>query len=1237
MSLNAADAYNQALELFSSLYEDMFSTDLPAGLSPACEDVWFLPGLVQTRPALNNTIAIPSGETDLDTVSLTEFASPTGDFFTLWLYSDGSLWQQDDDTLTLTKIGTVSAGTQFRSVTAFEKQFFAFYNQTLSDAFSDSPFAGADVPRYLDKNGNLWRVTQDAPAVPPTFGNVQTLPYALVQTSTTGSPLTPTGVVTADPVTTTTRVPKNEGPGFGFVTTTVYYQLVYTCSSAVPSTWLGQIVAITGFTGTNASLVNITGQIIAVSGDTFTLGVYYTTSINNTTGGTATLTGNYLTRVGNIVSAFVGTTQPANLTPGFYVQVSGPSGAAINGPNWTIATIARDATGLVTVTLSTQLTNLAAGSQLYINASDVTDFPVGLQTVYQVLSASGGTTVFTISNPTWGNGAVTSSSAGGSVYQVWSGIYQILSLVNDPTNGWYITWFQLGPDTFENSTGGTVQVQAQVPGGPRSAVLIFESENGAQTAPSVPIQLFPIGGSNLLQASNLLIGPPGTAKRIIALTPAYGSSYFYITPSYIPSTAGLSPVIGLGTIVNDNTSISTILDFSDAQLTAGTEIDIAGNDLFNQVVLAPCLGCIEYQGRLGWWGEINDIKNLINGHFDGGYAPVFGTVDTSGTAVTLVGGGGFVNGSGIPVSNGSTIYINGVPYVIQSVTDNSDLVLTASAGVQTNVPFYILSANGAAIPGWTTSGLGAYLVPNVDPSLGFACQLQSSSGVAAYLEQPFTTDYYGGPIGEPLTTYIFRCLATYVPGNAVASTLTVQITSPTAGSLAVGSISVFPTTQGWISFTVTGILPAVMPTDAVIKISFESDAGGGEPATLTLDELELINASQPVLFQQMRMSYFDNEFGYDEETGLLGLDGSAKITAAFKQRGYLYALSDGPLFQTQNTGQGEPNTWPFPAFGGDGNCFGPNAVTTTDPKQDGSDIAWWAGAMGLQVFNGGPPKKLSQELQPSWESINQNAPTAVWIQNDSVERLVYVGIPTGTATKCNLVLPMSYRAVDAAYNVPDPIHTSYSGKVIATDLCRKWTRWNMPMSCGAMLTRPGLQRQMFFGGQEHSNFYSLNFAKYTDDDYGQIFSYYTTYFFFNHDIEQNTPALGLHQKLFSYLTAYITGVGFIQPTALANNLDNEWETTAAGWDPINLTWIESGSPSNPFASVPLTNGVLLNDLEWGLNIKNVARVAIKWQSSPNPAGDSPKPATDSAFVLTHMVMSCREDRVSPVRGSNIPA
>lgn len=463
MAINAGksqDTFSFALELFSSLYQDMSATDLPAGLSPDNQNVWYLPGSVQSRPALNKlfTSLNPPPVSDVDTVSLAEYAAPTGDFLAIWLYSNGDLYQRSAKTGAVTQLGPaqiVTPGSQFRSVTAFNKQWFAFFNQQLSSAtvggFTDSDFVGAEPPRYLDQQGNVWRVTQDAPAVAPVFANVQTSPFALVQTSTAGSPLTVTSAETIDPVTTvTTTQNPNPPPALIHTHQTVYQQLLYGCSTAVPSSWLGQTVVVTGFTGSNAYLANITGQIVAVSGSTFTLAVNYTTFFNISGSATATLTGNYLTRSGNIVTAYVGSTQPPNLTPGFYVNIG--NGGVINGPNWTISAIARDSTGLVTVTISTQLTNLPSGAQLFISATDTTDFPPSTQTVYQVLSATGGNTTFTISNPTWGNGAVTNST-GGSVYQVWSGVFEILSVGDNSTNGWYLTYFQLGPDSYENATG----------------------------------------------------------------------------------------------------------------------------------------------------------------------------------------------------------------------------------------------------------------------------------------------------------------------------------------------------------------------------------------------------------------------------------------------------------------------------------------------------------------------------------------------------------------------------------------------------------------------------------------------------------------------------------------------------------------------------------------------------------------------------------------------------------------
>ena len=220
---------------------------------------------------------------------------------------------------------------------------------------------------------------------------------------------------------------------------------------------------------------------------------------------------------------------PTQFQPGFYAQIINTNGTQIDGPSWTIASIARDSTGLVTVEISTQLTNLPSGASLYINASDTTDFPAGFQTVFQVLGVSGGNTVFTISDPTWGNGAVVTSS-GGSVFQQWSGVFEILTTGVDGNGNNFFTYFQLGPDTIlSNDSTGTPQAQisAQIAPGTCNAVIMFKSVNGAITAPSVPVQLSVNGGTSLLSAQQLPIGPPGTAQRILAFTAAYGASYFY--------------------------------------------------------------------------------------------------------------------------------------------------------------------------------------------------------------------------------------------------------------------------------------------------------------------------------------------------------------------------------------------------------------------------------------------------------------------------------------------------------------------------------------------------------------------------------------------------------------------------------------------------------------------------------------------------------------------------------------
>jgi hypothetical protein len=1178
MTINAGnqrDTFSMALEIFSSMYGDMDPSDLPPGLSPDNRDCWYIPGKVQTRPALNKLLTSPPVAEDV--VSLTEYSNPNGDYNWIWLYANGAYYQRSALTETVTQLGSVTEGSQFRSITAFDKQFFAFFNQGSFDGgFANSPYVGYDVPRYWDGK-NIWRVTQDAPAITPTVIDYQqSLAITDIQIQGIGAPIaaSPTGATETGNVVT--------------IKTTTAHGLIPNQSVFIEG------VGVSGYNGLQ------TIQTVP-SPTTFT---YLSNSLSlAASGGGSAVTPN----------AFIEATGTGNdfLNIGDNIIITGTGSGLDNGISNTLTgTVDTDPTGtIVSLVSGSPFPAALAGAQITINGVVVTVNVVMSSTSLSLIgpttaSLSGAAYTASIVNPpTW----------------------PVISMSNQPPAGghWRIFFdFSSAPAeiTFTETHTGNVFLGGQSTAGPHKIVCMFASVNGAITAPSVQIPFESVGNTQWV-ITNLPIGPPGTAQRILAFTPAYGSSYFYLGPSVIPATIFTPEVLNQGTIVNDNTSITAQFSIADEELTSGINIGIQGNNLFQQIVLSPCLGCIEYLSRLGWWGEINDIKNFLNNHFDGGYAPPSGVVNTSGSTVSWISGNQFISSFANAV-----MYISGVPYTIgPTVTSSTSLSLTTSAGSQSNVPFYVLYPDSSP-PGWNSLGT-VNLVPQSDQSLGFAAQLVSS-GSQSSISQPCYQDNLGGLIIQPNIPYTFRCLANYIPGNGTSGLLSVLINSGTLGNIAFGSLAFnnFPS-DGWIDISLPSI--PVIPQDAIFTIGFLSDATGGGPASITIDEIEMIDANQPVLYNQMRISYFQNAFGYDDITGILDYEGPEKLTAAFIQRSYLYALTDGPMHQTQNNGTTEPNGWGFPSVNDECDCYGPNAVTSTE------DVAWWAGQSGFRVFSGASPKKLSQEMQPTWETIANINPPGIWVCNDPEERLVYIGLKVIVEDEpANIILPMSYRAVDSAYNVPDPLHISYSGKLITSDLCRKWTIWNTPMPCGAILHNlaadvlEGSTGQMFFGGEEFGNLYSLNFNKFTDDDYGQISSYYTTYFFFNHEIEQNSPQLGLHQKMYTYLTAYITGVGTMQPQLLMNNLNNPWGTYPTVWDPVNIKWMQSGSLTNPLAAVPLTNGVLKNDLEWGLNINSAARLAVRY--APQPLAGQ----TDAAFVLTHCVLSARSEKIAPVRGSN---
>lgn len=589
--------------------------------------------------------------------------------------------------------------------------------------------------------------------------------------------------------------------------------------------------------------------------------------------------------------------------------------------------------------------------------------------------------------------------------------FQVLTVDTTKTPN-VITWFQSG---FNDSYTGThtlqVQPQAQMAGGPRSMLMFNINEDGAATPASYPINLQLNGGTQFAQVT-LPLGPAGTVARATAWTPAYGTQFYALAPGNVPAAAGNAPIISTGTIVYDNTTTSTIIDFSDAALVDGISVGpVDANDdsalsddygdLTSTIVLPPCIGVIEYNQQLIWWGELNNYPNhsMVNMGFDGNYdgtltlgvsaQPLgwdnkteYNSLTPSGTGILFNNPNGLGFAYGLPTAGATTL-----SFVIYSPAD----------GVLASTTFPVSGFTSASQ--WYSGTFSAAMPATIPPDAVIYITLTSGHGM---ISQSVYQNYYGTPILLPNRTYVIRFEAFTATVNSLAC--------------------------------------------------------------VALDELEIIDAAQPVLNNQLRVSYPDNEFGYDNENGfVVGLDTSDFIAAMFIQRSFLYALTQGigQLHTIQSNAQ-LPDEWGTNVFAQECGCSGPNAVAT------GESIAWWMGRNGVHVFEGQKPKKISQPVTQDFEITNWNAAVNSCMGYDAVQRVLYMSYPTGAATDPNFTHSMNFRLADAAYNVPDPIHVSaYTGKLISTDLAQKWCQIAVPFNSIENCVRQtpyGFAKVMTFAG-----------------------------------------------------------------------------------------------------------------------------------------------------------------------------
>jgi hypothetical protein len=565
---------------------------------------------------------------------------------------------------------------------------------------------------------------------------------------------------------------------------------------------------------------------------------------------------------------------------------------------------------------------------------------------------------------------------------------------------------------------------------------------------------------------------------------------------------------------------------------------ISADALFQLIELGECAGVIGYAERLFWWGERNKQNNWDNLTFDGGF-------------------GGALN---VPLgwANDPTYFAGGGP-------DPTGHAIGGRA--------YSITGDGVT----ATRGL---------------------------ITQSAVNDYLGAARLKSNTLYSARARVRML-GALIQGTLHIHLYSVQQG-ISTAGISVPAAQISSSAYTefIAPITPAggflTIPSDLLLRVYADGTPTSG--AGFIIDNIEIFPTAAPYNASLVRASRAEDPESYDGVSGFLSIsenDGQA-VRAAFRLRERLYFVKERSFYVTEDDGVNEPASWTINEVS---RTVGSPSVAGVDTGEDWAVIA---GRAGMYIFDGGEPVKISQEIQPLWDQINWAAGQTLWVRVDTRNRRILCGVPIGAATSPNRIFVLDYRSLTDASEIGalgSVLFSTLSGKLYAVGRSRKWCPWNITSNSCALAERSDGTSQIFLGngrvsGAGNGKIYQLSDTQFSDDG-AAINSYYTTYFFLSHDLEQ-TYQVRAHRKLFAYLSVYAEGAGNLNLSAF---VDNEAYPTA-------------------LAPLPLSSPAP-KDLELPINLLGER---IAFQIGTNAQG--------AWFRLERFIPSLLPDPWAPVRGGN---
>ncbi len=379
------------------------------------------------------------------------------------------------------------------------------------------------------------------------------------------------------------------------------------------------------------------------------------------------------------------------------------------------------------------------------------------------------------------------------------------------------------------------------------------------------------------------------------------------------------------------------------------------------------------------------------------------------------------------------------------------------------------------------------------------------------IQQTALTDTDGNPLLQTNADYSVRARVKRT-GNLTQGTFRINCFSVSRGfvgiGMAVGALSASATYQ---EFTAE-LMPSQigpLPSDLMLQVYADGTPAPNGEAFL-VDNIEIFETNAAQNPSVIRASRNSDPEAYDGVQGLVEVaaNNGQAVRAAFVIRSNLYFVKERSLYVTADNGSTEPAFWDVEEVS---NAVGTPSVHGVGVGEDWAVIA---SRSGLYYFDGGQPQKISQEIQPTWDAINWQYGSTIWVTVDTQHKRIYVGVPMGAATAPNEILTMDY-----SEGFADPLLMM----LYSPGRARKWAPWFIAANCAALIERTNGAAACFLGNNASSGqIYQLTEGQYSDDG-AAINSYYTTAFL------SQTGATG--RNLFGYLTTYAQGAGTLNVNA----------------------------------------------------------------------------------------------------------